>query len=188
MASAERAEEKKTKIKSILKDINSGQEKKVIEGLNALKVNGDDNVVRPIIDLWNKGVSTNLEQEIMEFISDIRSTTSAQIIMDVLLDEEYNDIHLLLLSTIWNSKVDYSEYIVDFVNLAVNHNFLVTLECLTIIENLEGPFEEHHILDAEIILREYAEEHNEKKSDDEKKVKLVLELSKLIKSFDERTM
>lgn len=188
MASAERAEEKTAKIKSILKDINSGDEKKIIDGLKALKVNGNDNVITPIIDVWNKGVSPKAEQEIITFIGDIKSTSSAQSIMDILLDEEYNKIHLPLLSTIWNSKVDYSEYIVDFVSLAVQYDFLVALECLTIIENMEGPFEEHHILDAEIILREFAEKHNEEKAEEEKKVQMVLEISKLVKEFDEKIM
>lgn len=188
MASAERAEERKAKVKLILKDINSGQEKKIIEGLKALKVNGDDNVIQPIIDVWNKGVSPNAENEIITFLGDIKSTSSAQSIMDILLDEEYNEIHLSLLTTIWNSKVDYSEFIVEFVKLAVHYDFMVALECLTIIENMEGPFEEHHILDAEILLREFAENHNENKTEDEKKVQLILEISKLVRSFDERIM
>ena len=188
MASAERAEEQRAKIKSILKDINTGDEKKIIDGLKALKVNGDDNVITPIIDVWNKGVSPLAEQEIITFIGDIKSTSSVQSIMDILLDEEYNKIHLSLLSTIWNSKVDYSEYIVDFVSLAVQYDFLVALECLTVIENMEGPFEEHHILDAEIILREFAEKHNEEKAEEEKKVQMILEISKLVKDFDEKIM
>lgn len=188
MASAERAEEQRAKIKSILKDINTGEEKKIIEGLKALKVNGDDNVILPIVDVWIKGVSPLTEQEIITFLGDIKSTTSVQSIMDILLDEEYNEIHVPLLSTIWNSKVDYSEYIVDFVSLAVQYDFIVALECLTVIENMEGPFEEHHILDAEIILREFAEKHNEDKAEEEKKIQMVMEISKLVRSFDDQIM
>ena len=188
MASAERAAERKAKVKAILKDINSGQEKKIIDGLKALKVNGDDDVIRPIIDVWNKGVTPAAEKEIITFLGDIKSTSSAQSIMDILLDEEYNDIHIPLLTTIWNSKVDYSEYLVDFVNLAVQYDFIVALECLTIIENMEGPFEEHHILDAEIILREFAENHNENQSEEAKKVQMIIEISKLVEAFDDLTL
>ena len=188
MASAERAAERKAKVKAILIDINSGQEKKITDGLKALKVNGDDDVILPIIDVWNKGVTPATEKEIITFLGDIKSTSSAQSIMDILLNEEYNKIHLSLLTTIWNSKVDYSEYLVDFVSLAVKHDFMVALECLTIIENMEGPFEEHHILDAEIILREFAENHSENKSEEDKKVQMILEISNLVKGFDERAM
>lgn len=188
MASAERAAERRAKVKAILKDINSGDEKKIIDGLKALKVNGDDNVILPIIDVWNKGVSPTVEHEIITFLGDIKSTSSAQSIMDILLNEEYKEIHLSLLTTIWNTKVDYSEYLVDFVTLAIQHDFLVALECLTVIENMEGPFEEHHILDAEILLREFAEEHNENKSEDEKKVHMIVAIADFVKSFDDLTM
>ncbi|HLV42900.1 MAG TPA: hypothetical protein VKY37_11520 [Brumimicrobium sp.] len=188
MASAERAQERRAKVKTILKDINTGEEKKILDGLKTLKVNGDDNVIQPIIEVWNKGVSPVAEREIVTFLGDIKSTSSAQSIMDILLNEEYNEIHLALLTTIWNSKVDYSEYLVDFVTLAVRHDFMVALECLTIIENMEGPFEEHHILDAEIILREFAEDHNENKTEDEQKVQMIVEISNFIASFDDLTL
>lgn len=188
MASADRAAERKAKIASILKDIHSGQEKKIIDGLKALKINGDDNVILPIIDVWNNGVSLLAEKEIITFLGDIKSTTSAQSIMNVLRNKTYSKIHLPLLSTIWNSKVDYSEYLVEFVAMAVQNDFTIVLECLTIIENMEGPFEESHILDAEILLREFAEKHNESEHKDEQKARLVLEISNVIKSFDERTL
>lgn len=188
MASAERAAERKAKVTAILKDINSGQEKKIIDGLKALKVNGDDNVIVPIIDVWVKGVSPTAEKEIITFLGDIKSTSSVETIMDVLLNKEYDKIHLQLLTTIWNSKVDYSEYLVEFVSMATQYDFLVALECLTIIENMEGPFEEHHILDAEIILREFAENHSENKTEDEKKVQMIVDISNLVKSFDEDMM
>jgi len=59
---------------------------------------------------------------------------------------------------------------------------------LTVIENMDGPFEEHHLLDAEIILREFAEKHNEEKTEDEKKVQMILDISKLVKSFDDQVL
>ena len=45
-----------------------------------------------------------------------------------------------ILST-WNLAY-YSTHVADFVKAAVGGNFMVALECLTILENLEGPFEE----------------------------------------------
>ena len=176
--------ERRKKVKSILNDINSGEPKKIIKGLMALKVNGDDQVIVPILDLWNNGVTSEVEKEIITFINDIRSSTSSQIIMDALLDKKYHAIQLPLLTTIWNSLVDYSEYLVEFVSLAVQSDFMIVLECLTIIENMKGPFEEHHILDAEIILREYAEKQQHEAADDEKKVQLIHEINMLVSSFN----
>jgi hypothetical protein len=65
---------------------------------------------------------------------------------------------------------------------------MVTLECLTIIENLDGPFEEHHFLDVEIILREFAEKQQKENSTDEKKLQLIGELKHVIKDLESRNI
>lgn len=176
--------ERREKVRAILKDINSGESKKIIKGLKALKVNGDDQVILPIAEVWNNGVSPAVEEAIITFMGDIKTSTSSQYIMDILLDDSFKAIHLPLLTTIWNSKVDYSEYLVEFTSLSVQYDFMVALECLTIIENMKGPFEEHHILDAEIILREYAENQQHKGEDDTKKVQLVHEISLFVSSLN----
>lgn len=175
------------KVNVILKDINSGDDTKIIKGLKSLRVNGDDEVIKPIIEVWTKGVSRKVEVEILSFISDIKTSTSSEIIMEILQDKQYQAIHQPLLTTIWNSKVDYSDYLVDFVSIASQSNLLMVLDCLTILENLEGPFEEHHILDAEIIIREYAEKENKEKVKDEKKLQLMKEIANLIQGFTENT-
>lgn len=177
--------ERKAKMNALITDLKSGEEKKILKALKGLQVNGDDEAILPILEVWNDGVSEKAEAEIITFLSDIKSTTSVDPIMDVLLDNNFKDIHHALLTTIWNSKVDYSPYLVDFVTLATQYDFMITLECLTIIENLDGPFEEHHFLDAEIILREFAEKVQHKKEDfDERKVKLVTEIGNTLKGLE----
>lgn len=176
--------ERREKVRAILEDINSGESKKIIRGLKALKVNGDDQVIVPIAEVWNNGVSPKIEEEIITFIGDIKSSSSSQFIMDILLDKKFNSIHLPLLTTIWNSKVDYSEYLVEFVSLSVQYDFMIAFECLTIIENMKGPFEEHHILDAQIILREYAEKQQHQSTDDDKKVQLMHEIDMFVSTLN----
>lgn len=177
--------ERKNKVKAILHDIKVGKEKKILDGLKALKIQGDDEVIIPLIKIWCKGVSSSVDQAIIQFISDIKSSTSSSIIMDILLSDTYSSIHLPLLTTIWNSKVDYSDYLTDFVNIAVNHSdIMYSIESLTIIENLDGPFEEAQILDTQIILRDYADHQKDKAADSESKIQLISEIAQLITSFE----
>ena len=188
MAPTDQEKERKAKMNALLTDLKSGEEKKVAKSLKGLQVHGDDEAILPIIEVWSAGVSPRTENAIITFIGDIKSSSSADIIMEILLDNTFKNIHLPLLTTIWNSKVDYSEYLVDFVTLAIPHDFMVTLECLTIIENMDGPFPEHHFLDAEIILREYAEKHQKNAVEDDKKLKLIGELRTVLKNMEQQNV
>lgn len=184
MGSAEREIERKKKIKSIIEDINSGQEDQILTALKELKLNGDNEVIRPLINTWNNTVSSTLEKEIITFIGDIRSTSSAPIIMEILQDEKYHKIHQLLLTTVWNSLVDYSNFLSQFVKIAIQNDFLIAFECLTIIENLHGPFEEEQLLESEVLLREYAENQQKDTKESPQKIMLLQDIYGAIKSFD----
>lgn len=188
MAPTDQEKERKAKMNTLLTDLKSGEEKNVSKALKGLQVHGDDEAILPIIEVWSAGVSPHTENAIITFIGDIKSSSSADIIMEILLDNTFKNIHLPLLTTIWNSKVDYSEYLVDFVTLAIQHDFMVTLECLTIIENMDGPFPEHHFLDAEIILREYAERNQKNAVEDDKKLKLIGELRAVLKNMEQQNV
>lgn len=185
--SEKKEKERKAKMKALIADLQTGDEKKIAKALKGLQVHGDDEAILPIVETWSKGVSTKSEQAIITFLGDIKSSSSADIIIDILLDKQFNSIHLPLLTTIWNSKVDYSNYLVDFVTLATQYDFMVTLECLTIIENMDGPFEEHHFLDAEIILREFAEK-NQKVDPTDQKIQLIAELKNVLKDIESRNI
>lgn|SRR5690554_822047 len=182
MGSAEREIERQKKLKILLDDINSNDEKKIIAAIKALKVNGDESVIRPLVQMWNNNTFQSVQNELAVFFNDLKSNSSASILMEIINDEHYNKVRLPLLSSIWNSSVDYSEYLEDFVRLAIHNDFMIALECLTIIENLEGPFEEHHVLESEIALREYAEQQNSNKTDDDQKLHLIREIELIISS------
>ena len=48
----------------------------------------------------------------------------------------------------WESEINFSKYLSFFILLALDNNYLISLEAITTIENMEGPFEEKEILEA----------------------------------------
>ena len=57
-----------------------------------------------------------------------------------------------------------------------------TLECLTIIENMEGPFMEEDILESQLHLKRYLEGEGQQ---DKQKAQLLSEIALLIKDINE---
>ena len=80
---------------------------------------------------------------------------------------------------IWNSKHDYSRYISDFVSLAVEGDYMMALESLTIMEQMNGPFDESWLLESQLFLKEYVEKPQRK---DERKDKILSDIAYFIKA------
>lgn len=180
-ASKNTGKQQKLKVKQLIEDLRSGSEAKISSSLSALQVNGDASILEPLSELLLTEISEKSRLEILEFLSSLKDSSAVDEMMRLISDSKYLSVRQLLLSTIWNSKLDYSYFLPDFVEIAVEGGFMEALECLTIIENLEGTFEERHVLEAQLHLRDYIEDTAPK---DPQKAVIMSEIAILIKDFD----
>lgn len=170
------------KIQQLLVDLNSGDSVKIEKALKSLKVNGDVTILRPLAELLKKDLPELIISHILEFLGDLKATNTKEEIISILKDETFIAQRQQILSTIWNCTIDYSEYIAEFVEIACDGNFMEAFECLTILDNLEGPFEERHILECQLHLKDYMEDATVAK--DPQKAQIMSDIALLIKSFD----
>lgn len=170
------------KLKSILSDLHSEDEKKVSKAVKSLESHGNAHAIRSLAEALLKSKSEKNKSEIIELLSSLKDTSTIVEMIEVLTDEMFLPIRQQLLMTIWNMKVDFSNYIDDFVEIAVNGDFMEALDCLTIIENLEGPFMEENILECQLHLKNYLEKPGEK---DPQKAHILSEIAIKIKEFNE---
>jgi hypothetical protein len=113
----------------------------------------------------------------------MKDSSAIDEMMRLLSEARFIGIRQVLLTTIWNSPLDYSYYLPDFVDIAVEGNFMEALDCLTIIENMEGPFEERHVLESQLFLRDYIESKEPK---DPQKQYIMSEIAIFIKDLNDR--
>ena len=52
------------------------------------------------------------------------------------------DVRHLLVAACWESEINFTKYLPFFILLALDENYLISLEAITTIENMEGPFTE----------------------------------------------
>ncbi len=177
--SADKTKDKK--IKALIGDLNSGDAKKVLSAIKSLRTNGDKSSLKPLVALLIDQQDGRISAEILELLSTLVDSSVIEEMMSIILDDDYLKIRQQLLTTFWNSKLDYSPYIADFVGIACEGDFMEALECLTIIENMEGPFQEQDLLEAQLHLKEYMEDKSPK---DPQKAHIMSELALLIKDID----
>jgi hypothetical protein len=70
----------------------------------------------------------------------------------------------------------------EFVEIAVDGDFMEALDCLTILENMEGPFEERQILEAQLHLKDYLEDTAPK---EQQKAKIMSEITLWLKDLSD---
>lgn len=173
------------KLKKIIEDLKSSDPKVVAKSIKALETHGDATAIKPLADLLIDGTTEKNKAAVIELFCSLKDSSVTSFIMDLLDDEKYLPIRQEILTTIWNTKVDFSDYIDDFVFIATTGSFMEALECLTIIENLEGPFMEENILEAQLHLKNYLESNEPK---DEKKAHILSEIALKIKEYNQSLM
>ncbi len=149
---------KQEKVLILLEDLRSESVNKVKTALDALQILGEPSILKDIILAINiNDAHSEKNNLIIEFLSSLKDTSCRDEIIKLLEDASMNQYRQIILSTIWNSPIDYSEYIDLFVKIACEGDLIEVLDCLTIIENMEGPFEEEQIMEAKLLLNNYTE-------------------------------
>ena len=177
--------QQKQKLQSIMLDLKSEDSKKVLKAIKALERHGDSSTIQPIAGLLLNGMQDKEQALLVELLCSLKDTSVVVEMMEVIDDPKMISIRQLFLSAIWNMKVDFSGYIDDFVLIATKGSFMEALDCLTIIENLEGPFLEEDILESQLYLKNYLESNEAK---EEQRAHLLSEIALKIKEINMNLM
>ncbi len=169
------------RVKQLIADLFLEDDKKVIKTLTILEAEGKPEVLRPICEAYMKSKSDKVKDKMEQFLNKLSDSSAAPELVELLRDEELLSMRRILLGACWQSKLDMTPYIADFVAIACEGDFLEVFECATIIDNLEGPFEESHILECQLYLKEFLEND---KGKNEQIDQLVSDIAILIKDFD----
>ncbi len=180
------ASKQQQKVDLIVADLQSDDPKKVKKAIKSLEVHGNASVIKPLFGVLKEGaLPEKLQAKVLELLCSLKDTSVIPEIMDVLEDEDLLEVRPLILTSIWNMKVDFSGYIDDFVLIATRGTFMESIDCLTIIENLDGPFMEENILESQLHLKEYLEKGDRS---DAQKSEILSEIAILIKEINMNLM
>lgn len=171
---------KQAKIEVLLTELTSSNVTKVKTALEALKIIGEPNILPQIVSQLDPSEPSEKNSLILEFLSCLKDSKARVVMINLIQDTKFVAYQPLLLSTIWNSPLDYSDYLEIFVAVSIKSEFLTTLECLTIIENLEGPFSEDSVMEAQVLLGEYIDTNPDKNT---QKGLLMSEIAILIQNM-----
>lgn len=171
------SETQKKVITTILKDLDSSDEKVVLAALKRVKSKGDATVIKPLVKTFAESGSDKVRGEIKALLSQIKVEKALVEIIESLTDWD-DEVNEMLLFSIWNANLNASGFLAEVAEASCKGNYMVALEGLTVIENQDGPFSEEVLNDAKLVLNEYFNQEDEK-------VDLIKSIFDVINGFED---
>lgn len=175
------SKQQQLKVAGLIKELESNQVPKMTAALQELEKIGNESIL-PFVSRLLIHSNESVRKLSQNLMAGLQQQELVPFIMDLVIKENNQEIRKAILSSIWNSKLDYSQHLADFVSLATEGDFMQAVECLTVIENLEGPFEENQLLEAQLYLKEFLEGE---KGKDSQKDAIISEIALFIKDQNE---
>lgn len=172
------------KINQLLTDLKSNNEAKIAAAIKSFHVHGNAGVIEPLIQVWNEGLSDENEALMLELFVGLKDTSTIEPLMEAYRNPAFVGIKRKLTTAFWNSKLDFSPYLSDFVLFAIEGDFMDTFEAITLIEQFETIISESAIMESQLLLKEY---FGANEGRNEQKDALLSDMALLLKDFDDAT-
>ena len=146
---------KNKKLVALLAGLKGKDQKKQLESVKALRVHGNETVIAPMLDLHMSTDSEAIKREIEDILNTAKSATVPGEIVRLLGQKEYVPLRHMLLISIWSSGLDYRDHLKEIIEASIQGEMMEALECITIIENLDGDLSEEQLFEPILVLKEY---------------------------------
>jgi hypothetical protein len=87
-----------------------------------------------LISLYDRSENITVRKTIEGFMNDIRDPSAREEVISVLRKKWKNETIRMLVSSCWQSGMNYSEYYLDIVNVFLSGDYATAVECFTVIE------------------------------------------------------
>ena len=167
-------------INQLKEDLSSSNDSVVKKALIKTRAKGNEQLIEPLIDLYSSTENLKIKEEIKSIFSELKSKDILEFLLPP-LSEGSNEVKELILFSIWSSGIDMTDHIPELIESSCSGNYMVILEALTVLENLEGPFNEDDLFQANTLLQQHLYE-----SEDSKEKELVKSMYDIVSEFSEK--
>ncbi len=168
----------KSKISEELKNnLFSDNNATVMQALNKCLEIGNSDMVEPLLALYAHTTNETIKSQIGQMLSELKVTKVESAFASALTNDKMKHIQKDVLAFMWSSGVQAVNSVGVITKVAVEGNYEVALEALTLVESMDDEIPEEALLESTTELKQ----HLGKASKDDKTV-LLQELLRVIES------
>ena len=137
-----------SKVKAQIELLQKGSDEAVINEIKSLRKQGSTALIPVLLERWNNSTNETLNSKIFELMIDLRPQDALENIIQAIKNPEFSERKNVLISILWQSSLDASEYIVDLLTIALEGDYMTVLEVSTVIESFDTVFNEQDVMEA----------------------------------------
>lgn len=169
----EHSEKKLAALDTIL---NGGKEREIAERIRLLRSEEPFGGALKLLALYyDKTDNQNIRQTISDFFNDLKEKSARTEVIDSVAMVRKQDTRAMLISSCWQSGLDYSEFAKPLAEQFIAGDYMTSLECFTVLDTCIASISEGDRTEVVLLLRSGIE------SFDIPKKKLALELISMLK-------
>jgi len=130
------------------------------EGIALLEEKGNLSQLQELVRIYSEETIPSRRFALHSFLASITKKGIREAWMELLKEIQNPKERQQILQVLWNTRLDFSPYLVEFVKWALDGDYQNTLESLTVIEQMEGPFNEEQLLEAQCLVQEFKNSPN----------------------------
>ncbi len=142
------SEEQKVIDERLRTDLFSSNEKTVLSALAEIGEDGSRAMVEPVLELLARTDSEDVKQIILDQLSQLKISEMEELFIGKIQSDDFSEYHKELVFCMWHSGMNPVNHVHVFAKLAVEGDYMMAIEVMTLLENLEGPFDHESVIEA----------------------------------------
>jgi len=123
------------KIKDLADILNKDNNVIIVQAIELLRQEKPfEGAIGLLTDFYNKTDDFSVRKSIAGFMNDLKDQSACKEVIEQIRKKWKSDTTSMLVSSCWQSGLNYSEYSIDLVRIFLEGDYVTAIECLTVIE------------------------------------------------------
>jgi hypothetical protein len=147
--------EQNSKTKKLIDGLEVDDMDIVLKTLETIQEKGNKDLIKPLIELGVRRKEKEIQDAIQKIFFSLKISAAHPIILKELSTMPPCPFRKVLLSTLWEAKIDALDHVDVLVKVAIDGDLYEAIEVLTVLEESEGELNEEKILESLLLLKEF---------------------------------
>lgn len=150
----------------LIKDLKSNEETIALKAIEKLQKAGDASFIIEILEALSATTEIGIESALSQLLFDLKDQNALEEVVNQLNNPAFSDIRIIMLSACWQSGLDLSHRLPDFITVASTGSYMECLEVLTVVENWEDIKDQDMLENETIRLKAFLNESDTPENDE----------------------